>query len=384
MTKVLIVTVEPPWPPIHGGRLRTARVAEAMRRYVDVEVAYPDEGLATEPGPVPCLPLSWRAPSRLRTRATLLPHLGAYYVLPMLRSLVAVVRDRRPDVIYWSHSYLAAWAPSELRATPSVVEFANVEAQRLRTLAASARGLRRAARGAEAMKASHWEPRVARSADVCVALSEPDQSLLATWGATVVLAPNGVDVVPYQSSPADGYVLAMASYYYEPNVTATRRLVHEVWPEVVARHPAAKLVVAGRASEALKGEFEAVTGVTVAGTVADVTEVYAGAAVAVAPATTGGGSQLKLTEALSRGRCVVTTPFGAAGLPGALSGTCGYRVAAVGPEFAQAIVDALTDPAARHARERDAWQRSQALGWPLTVQPAIEAVRRLAERGVLA
>ncbi len=86
------------------------------------------------------------------------------------------------------------------------------------------------------------------------------------------------------------------------------------------------------------------TGVTVAGTVADVAEVYAGAALALAPATTGGGSQLKLTEALSRGRCVVTTPFGAGGLPGALSESSGYQVAAVGPEFAEAIVDALTIP----------------------------------------
>jgi glycosyltransferase involved in cell wall biosynthesis len=234
------------------------------------------------------------------------------------------------------------------------------------------------------MKASRWEPRVARSADVCVALSEPDELLLAKWGATVVLAPNGVDILPYHSSPADGYALAMASYDYEPNVAATRRLVHEVWPKAKARHPAAKLVVAGRGSEALRREFEAVAGVTVVGAVADVTDVYAGAAVALAPATTGGGSQLKLTEALSRGRCVVTTPFGAAGLPSVLSGSSGYRVADVGPEFAEAIVDALTDPAARHVRESDAWQRSQALGWLRTVQPAAEAVRRLAERGVLA
>ena len=141
-------------------------------------------------------------------------------------------------------------------------------------------------------------------------------------------------------------------------------------------------MVAGRGSEAFRGEFEAVTGVIVAGTVADVAEVYAGAAVALAPATTGGGSQLKLTEALSRGRCVVTTPFGVSGLPGALSESSGYQVAVAGPEFAEAIVGAMTDPAARHDRENDAWQRCQALSWLRTVQPAAEAVRRLAERGV--
>ncbi len=132
MTRVLIVTVEPPWPANHGGRLRTARVAETMRRSLDVEVAYPGDGQATPETPVRCHPLPWRPPSPLRTRASLLPHLGGHHVLPMLRSLLSVARDRRPDVIYWSHSYLAAWAPPKLGSTPSVVEFANVEAQRLR------------------------------------------------------------------------------------------------------------------------------------------------------------------------------------------------------------------------------------------------------------
>jgi glycosyltransferase involved in cell wall biosynthesis len=141
--------------------------------------------------------------------------------------------------------------------------------------------------------------------------------------------------------------------------------------------PGARLVVAGRASEALRDEFEAVDGVTVAGTVDDVSEVYAGAAVALAPATSGGGSQLKLTESLSRGRCLVVSPFAAGGLPGPLRDTDGYRVAADARQFAEAIADALGDVAARHGRERSGWQRSQPLGWSQAVRPLLAAIGHL-------
>lgn len=383
MTRVLMVSVEPPWPAHHGGRLRVARVAEALSRDFDIVVTYPDPGTdAAQPSdraqtPVTCRPLPWAPVSPLRSRASILPHIGGHYLLPARRSLRALSLELRPDVVYWSHSYLAAWAPRELRAIPSVVEFANIESNRLRTLVRSAGGARRAARALEATKAAVWEPRVARAASVCVALSEPDQQVLRGWGASAVLAPNGVDLVPYQPSPADGYALAMASYDYEPNIVAARGLIREVWPAVRREVPHARLVVAGRGSEALRDEFEAVDGVTVAGTVDDVSEVYAGAAVALAPATTGGGSQLKLTESLSRGRCVVLSPFAARGLPGPLRDTDGCRAAADSRQFADAIAEALRDVTARHSSERSGWQQAQSLGWSQAVNPVIDAIDRL-------
>jgi glycosyltransferase involved in cell wall biosynthesis len=295
--------------------------------------------------------------------------------------LLALCGEFRPETIYWSHSYLAAWSPRELRGTPHVVEFANIEGMRLRTLARSARGRQRAARAVEAAKAAAWEPRVARRASFCVALSEPDRDVLHGWGATAVLAPNGVDTLPYLPSPADGYALALASYDYGPNVEAVRHLVRDVWPLVRRRAPAARLVVAGRGSEPLRDEFHAVDGVSVAGSLDDVSEAYANAAVSLAPATTGGGSQLKLTESLSRGRCVVMTPFGASGLPAALRASDAYRVADHGQPFADAIVEFLDSTTVRHARERSGWQSCQSLAWSQSVAPVVEAIGLVSTAG---
>jgi polysaccharide biosynthesis protein PslH len=383
MTRILVVSVESPWPANHGGRLRVARVAEALQEHFEVLVTFPDHGTALADPPVTCRPLPWSARSAAWTRARVRPHLGGYFLLPAMASLSALCRELRPDAIYWSHSYLAAWSPRKRRRSPrvgepaNIVEFANIESRRLRTLVPLARGVHRVARAVEAAKATMWEPRVARRASFCVALSEQDQDLLRRWRASSVLVPNGVETVPYVPSPADGYALAIASYDYEPNVVAVRRLVRDIWPLVRRDLPAARLVVAGRASEALRAELAAVPGVTVIGTVADVCEVYAEAAVTLAPATTGGGSQLKLTESLSRGRCVVMTPFAARGLPGPLRDCEAYRVAAPPHQFAGAIVEALGQAATRQARERSGWQRCQALGWSQTLRPLVDAIERV-------
>ncbi|WP_328366741.1 glycosyltransferase [Micromonospora zamorensis] len=382
MSRVLVVSVEPPWPAQHGGRIRTARVAEALSKQAEVLVTFPDHGNRQADPPVETRPLPWSPPSAVRTRASGRPHLGGHYMVPIADSLGALCADFRPDAVYWSHSYLAAWAPPAFRRVPQIVEFANIESHRLQTLVTSAQGWQRMARRAEATKAGFWEPRVASHAEVCVALAQPDLDVLSKWARQVILAPNGVDIWPYHPSPSDGYVLALASYDYEPNVVALRALVRDVWPLVHAESPETRLVIAGRRSEALATEFAGVPGVTVLGTLDDVAEAYAGAAVTVAPATTGGGSQLKLTESMSRGRSVVMSPFAAQGLPDALRDADAYWSADHPHSFARAVVDAVRDLPTRHTRELTGWQRCEALGWSETVAGVADAVAALASRKV--
>src|SRR5262245_2494712 len=154
----------------------------------------------------------------------------------------------------------------------------------------------------------------------------------------------------------------------------------EIWPRMRQYSSQARFVVAGRGSEALCCDFEAVPGGGALGTVDDVAEAYAGASATLAPARTGGGSQLKLTESLARRLCVVMSKFAADGLPQALADSDGYEVAA--DRKASAIAETLADVAVRHARERSAWTASQSPGWPQTMRPVVGAIEALAARGV--
>jgi glycosyltransferase involved in cell wall biosynthesis len=94
----------------------------------------------------------------------------------------------------------------------------------------------------------------------------------------------------------------------------------------------------------------AAAGVQVTGTVADVRPHVAGAAVYVVPLRIGGGTRLKIFEALAMGKAVVSTRVGAEGLP-IVPGE--HFLQADSPaDFAQAVVTLLKDPDRRHALGR--------------------------------
>jgi len=237
------------------------------------------------------------------------------------------------------------------------------------------------AREVEARKAERWEPRVARRASLCVALNQRDAAVLRQWSARVLLVPNGVDQVAYERSPRDGYVLALASYDYEPNIEAILAVLRDVWPAVRRQRPEARLVIAGRRSERLPAEVAGTPGVEILGTLDQVDPAYRGAAVTLALAATGGGSQLKVTESLARGRCAVLSSFAAAGLPPNLAGGAGCLVAADDSQAAAHILQLLSDVDDRWKREQAGWEDGAALNWPSVVSPLVEFIGDLASAG---
>jgi len=87
----------------------------------------------------------------------------------------------------------------------------------------------------------------------------------------------------------------------------------EVWPLVRQRRPELRLVIVGAqpAAQVLALRKE---GITVTGTVEDVRPFYRGALVSVVPLRVGGGTRLKVLEAMAAGTPVVSTSLGAEGL----------------------------------------------------------------------
>ncbi|WP_250037910.1 glycosyltransferase [Paractinoplanes maris] len=380
MTRILLVSVEQPWPEHHGGRLRTARVATALAESCDVEVAFPLKDGGVVDAPVPVHPLPWHPAGRLGSRASLRPHLGEHHLAPVLPSLRRLADKRAPDFVYWSHSYLAATGMRALPGFRHIVEFANIEGDRLATLAKSANGARKAVRLGESWKARRWEPDVAVGADICVALTQSDADRLSSWGARTVLVPNGVDTVDYTPSPADGYVLALASYDYEPNLRAIEDFVSHSWPAVLSKVPHARLVIAGRNSEALRKGIR-LPGVSVIGTLDRVDDAYAGAAMSLTPAQVGGGAQLKVTESLGRGRVVVATAYSSRSVPEELRGTQACVMADSPDAFATAIGMTLDGVEARHAAEYEARRTLQHRSWSRLTLPLLEAMSPTPPRG---
>lgn len=363
MTDVLFVSGEPLWPSTHGGRIRAARIVEQLARKLEVRVVAPVEGdppqdVAVDPLPPPTPAGPW----------TLRPRLGHALLGPQRRAAVTrAVERRRPRFVMFAHSYLAAMAPDV--GVPIVVDFADVEVRRRASLARFGAPRSRAANVVEAIKARRWEPRVARRAHQCTAASESDWATLARWGARAGLVPNGADPYEPYPSPAEGPVTFFASFGYPPNDQAAAFLVNEVWPLVRAAEPAIRLRLVGRHAPADAG----LGAETVADPV-DVDSFYRQASLVLAPVRAGGGSQLKVTEALGRRRLVVATPYSARSAPAAA--TAGVVVADGAAEFTVAILRLWRDRDARWERERQLSARPVIPTWEDVCAPLVEALAR--------
>jgi glycosyltransferase involved in cell wall biosynthesis len=188
----------------------------------------------------------------------------------------------------------------------------------------------------------------------------------------VVVCPNGIDppepLAP-SSSPTVAFVATMG---WAPNTDAALWLGREIWPLVERQVPGARLLLVGRDPTPAVRALASAT-IDVSGTVADVRPYLAQTQVAVAPLRSGGGTRLKLLEALGVGRPVVATSIGVDGLEDLVGR--GVVVADDSAGIARALVELLKHPeraadmgrAGRHAVASDH-------SWDGALAPLLEAV----------
>lgn len=365
-----MVTAEPAWPVHHGGRIRVARMVGELGKHLAVGLvapleAPPPEGLVVEVLPPP-------APVGVLGRvATLSPSLGRRLFGPERQAVLdRALARHRPAVVLFATSYLAAAAHTG--DVPVAVDFHDVEVRRLPTLTRMGTARSRAAHGLESVKARWWEPRVARRAVVATAATAADVDLLAGWGANALHVPHGADAFEPRPSPRHGPVTFLANFAYPPNRAAAVWLLRAVWPRLRRGEPALRLRLVGRRARDVVGEHDGVEAVS---DPAQVDAYYEEASVVLAPVRTGGGAQLKVTEALSRGRVVVASSYSSGAVPPAARHGV---VAADGPErFADAILHLWRDLEARRASEEKLAEGLPLLSWEQTCAPLVAALKRL-------
>lgn len=186
-------------------------------------------------------------------------------------------------------------------------------------------------------------------ADLVLVCSEPEVALARERAprATIRVVPNGVDLQEFQNEPAssvrENTLLFFGRLDYFPNSDAIAYLTDEVMAPLLRRVPDARVRIVGTgdasaAREAARGH----PAIDIIGEVPNIaTEILAAAAVIV-PLRVGGGTRLKIVEAMGAGRPIVSTTIGAEGL--AVEDGVHVLLRDNGEAFADAAAQILQDP----------------------------------------
>jgi sugar transferase (PEP-CTERM/EpsH1 system associated) len=382
--RVLQLTYGVPWPLNSGARIRDFNLLRALSGAAEItlccyaeEVAIPDlaqlralcrEVRVFRPGQ---RSLWRRAAAFIEGLARGVP-LGMcpFFDPAFAAELRAIARREAVAIFQIEHSLLAGYicaAPAGCRTVLSLHNVCPVQYARIAKLDIGFE--RRVGYWIKAWLLGRSEARYRARFDHSIAVSATDADLLRRENPAlpVSVVENGVDCArlqPLAEAPAGNDLLFTGVLGYPPNADAVLFFCREILPLVRREIPDARLLIAGQSPPPEVRALAAWDSVELLADVADIVPCYQRARLAVAPLRAGGGTRLKILEAMALGRVVVSTTIGCEGID--VSHGRDILVADQAEAFAACVVSLLRDPAARAALAARARQTvERGYDWPL-------------------
>lgn len=381
MARLLFVTSRLPYPPREGHQLRSWHLlrAAAGAHRVDLlslrraqDPARPDpalEAVASSVHTVALAPLSdpgaaLRFAARWAGGGQSL--LGARYVDAALRARFRELVGGA-DLVHLDILAVADLQREVPASVPVVLNEHNVEHQLLRAQAGvEPRAWRRRLLGWRAAELEGFEADACARAACVLACSEIDAQRLRALApqARVEVVPNGVDLDAHRPAAVDdrdeGGLVFVGQMGWFPNRDGIADFMAQALPLIRQRHAVLLQVIGERAGMAAPAGLE--DAVEFTGFVDDLRSRVQAAAVYVVPLRVGGGTRLKILEAMAMGKAIVSTRIGAEGI-GLVDGQDAL-LADAPADFAAAVCRLLDDPALRRRLGAAARRSAEArFGW---------------------
>ena len=332
--------------PLHpldtGGKIRTFNMLRELNRHHPVEflALLPD---GTAPASVSKAAeysttqhwIPWReTPKRFpdlhgdllrNLLCTRLPYvLDKYRCLPMQAAIEEAAREERCDLLICDFLTPSVnMPPRGTLAVPTILFQHNVESLIWKRTAQNATGLVRQTYFRDQWRRIRdFEAKAGAAFDGVVTVSEDDAAILRNeFGLKNVLGavPTGVDTEHFQAVQGDRAphsLVFLGSMDWMPNIDAVQWFADSIFPLIAREFPDATLTIVGRnPTAAVRALAEGDPRVRVTGTVDDVRPFLAAAEATIVPLRVGGGTRIKIFEAMATGIPVVSTRIGAEGLP---------------------------------------------------------------------
>lgn len=388
---VVIAATDPPWPPTSGGDLRIVAITQALAAWADVvPVVFPllkqpaleamPDGAIVHPSdlPGPFARVRLRAAGLARGRHPFLEHLVRTQGPDKLATDLARIR---PDVLVLTYPLtgpflkVAAGSGSslvfDLDTSHRLVDRRQLSASRGVGVLKSALDLLVAGpmeRGLERLPDEIWVSSPVSAADLARRVRRP-----------ILLVPNTVDVgryARYRREIRPGVCTFVGSFDYEPNRTAATRLIEGILPILRRSRPDARVRIVGRSPPGSIRSLASKGGVQLFADATDPWELLSGVGPLVVPLTAGGGTRLKVIEAIAAGVPVVGTRVAFEGLD--LEPDRHVLVADGDDQIAAAVIRTWDEPRRTATRIAAALQAVTASYDVGVLTPTIgEAIRRL-------
>ncbi|WP_292340890.1 glycosyltransferase family 4 protein [Mesorhizobium sp.] len=324
MRRTLIVCHDPPFPPTSGGDLRNFGNAMAAAAFGPVCLA----SLAPRIGEAHPAGVDIRVAQLTNLSERRAPSLGwrrmkgeSRIALPALARLKALVQDFQPDtIIVEGIALFKLLAPLRPMARQLILDMHNVESDLADQLPRKKRwrpfssGVRPLERRAAAIVDRIW---------ICSQLDRERLAAFVRPAIPVDLVPNGIPradlmprTLPPQPAISDSFpvILYVGHLGYAPNIDAAERLALAVLPRVRQALPTAKLVLAGRSPRPPVRALARLDGVSLVEDPDDTRPLLSAAHLTIVPLAMGGGTRIKVLEAMAWGVPVIATPLAVEGL----------------------------------------------------------------------
>lgn len=331
--RILFVSSWFPYPPDNGSRIRAYNLIKALAREHEVyliSLTQEDSirenavGLASICNIVSLHESRWFRPGTLRSALgyfSTRPRSAVDTFDPKIRLAVKhAVELLRPNAIVASTLGVVEYIPHDM-GVPTILEEHNCEYAVLRRAMGNANSfLSRLYAEARWRKFARWEAGICRKYGAVVMVSDSDKELMLEAAPALDnlhVVPNGVDTEHYTPAirnPQKDLLLYNGAPTYGANLDAVRYFASNIYPLLAHDYPGIKLRVTGRINGVDLGEVAGCPGVEFTGYVDDIRAELSNAAACVVTLRQGGGSRLKILEAMAAGVPVISTSVGIEGI----------------------------------------------------------------------
>jgi sugar transferase (PEP-CTERM/EpsH1 system associated) len=330
---IAFLTPTLPWPADNGGALRTYHLLRALAQRHTVDLLCFHYGAAPQPGPLTelCRTVAlFSLGDHYSRRRQLVDLLGrrpcsvAYFSTPTTGRQVAAALNRAYDLLVSDEVIPAPYALAHRRRThvPILLNRPKIDHRHYQEMAnGRSWGAAKVLDWLESRRLQRFERAVLPAVQHAVVCSDDDGTLTKRFAPALpqTVLPNGADVNYFQlrdracviSPPT---ILLLGTMHYYPNIDAVMLFFKAIYPTLRTNYPDLQVLIVGHQPPPAIVALGKQPGVTVTGSVPDIRPYLARSSLLAVPLRLGGGTRLKIAEALAAGVPVVSTPIGAQGL----------------------------------------------------------------------